>query len=115
MSEFDSVVPAFGTATGEAIAVIGAARRPARPSGEIDAEFFGLPSAGPAVAGPGRAVLLEPLWEALEDAGVVPATAAGEGVGVFLALPPAVKDESEVSDSDPDVASVLAFAELVGT
>ncbi|MFF2951445.1 type I polyketide synthase [Kitasatospora sp. NPDC057965] len=115
MSEFDSVVPASGTATGEAIAVIGAARRPARPSGEIDAEFFGLPSAGPAVAGPGRAVLLEPLWEALEDAGVVPATAAGQGVGVFLALPPAVKDESEVSDSDSDVASVLAFAELVGT
>ncbi|MFF2661926.1 type I polyketide synthase, partial [Kitasatospora sp. NPDC058032] len=125
MSEFDSVVPAFGTATEEAIAVIGAARRPARPSSEIDAEFFGLPSAGPAVAGPGRAVLLEPLWEALEDAGVVPAAAAGEGVGVFLALPPEAAEDggpgtSDADSDDPefdpdsDAASVFAFAELVG-
>ncbi|MFE2108569.1 type I polyketide synthase, partial [Kitasatospora sp. NPDC059463] len=105
MSEFDSVKPAFDMMTGEAVAVIGAARRPARPSDGIDAEFFGLPSAGSAVAGPDRAVLLEPLWEALEDAGVVPSAPAGSGTGVFLALPQGPDD-----DGGED-----AFAALVGT
>ncbi|MFF8772951.1 type I polyketide synthase [Kitasatospora sp. NPDC015120] len=111
MSEFDSVKPAFDMMTGEAVAVIGAARRPARPCDEIDAEFFGLPSDGPAVADPDRAVLLEPLWEALEDAGVVPSGPAGSGTGVFLALPPGADDDG---GEDAFTALVGAALRLAG-
>ncbi|MDT0309907.1 acyltransferase domain-containing protein [Streptomyces sp. DSM 44917] len=55
-----------------AIAVIGRACRPPQGTG-FDAEFFGLPSDGSLPPDPGQDLLLELLWEAVEDAGFVPA------------------------------------------
>ncbi|MCX4745011.1 SDR family NAD(P)-dependent oxidoreductase [Kitasatospora sp. NBC_01287] len=50
----------------------------------FDPEFFGISPAEAAASDPQQRLLLELAWEALEDAGVRPATLAGRPAGVFV-------------------------------
>ncbi len=50
---------------------------------EFDPEFFGISPREAVVLDPQQRLLLEGAWEALEDAGIDPATLRGEPAGVF--------------------------------
>ncbi|MFI2287584.1 SDR family NAD(P)-dependent oxidoreductase [Streptomyces niveus] len=50
----------------------------------FDAEFFGISPREAAAMDPQQRLMLELCWEALEDAGVLPASLAGADVGVFV-------------------------------
>ncbi|MBZ6477419.1 type I polyketide synthase, partial [Streptomyces griseocarneus] len=86
MSGSESVLPEFEAVQMNAIAVVGSAHRPPEECDAFDAEFLGLPADGAAATGiPGGPAVLELLWEAMEDAGVLPATAAAHRPAVHLA------------------------------
>jgi phthiocerol/phenolphthiocerol synthesis type-I polyketide synthase C len=50
----------------------------------FDAEAFGISAREAAQMDPQQRVLLEVVWEALEDAGIPPSKTAGEAVGVYV-------------------------------
>ncbi|MFJ4667725.1 SDR family NAD(P)-dependent oxidoreductase [Kitasatospora purpeofusca] len=50
----------------------------------FDADFFGLAAGEAAAADPQQRLVLELAWEALEDAGILPAALAGRRAGVFV-------------------------------
>ncbi len=51
---------------------------------DFDADFFRIPPRDAAAMDPQQRLILELGWEALEDAGIVPAELAGRSVGVFV-------------------------------
>ncbi|HEX3324050.1 MAG TPA: SDR family NAD(P)-dependent oxidoreductase, partial [Solirubrobacterales bacterium] len=53
---------------------------------EFDAEFFGISPREALAMDPQQRLLLESCWEALEDAGIDPATLRGEPAGVYAGL-----------------------------
>ncbi|MBK6012041.1 type I polyketide synthase, partial [Streptomyces sp. MBT53] len=50
----------------------------------FDADFFGVSPREAAETDPQQRLVLELAWEALEEAGIVPATLAGSSVGVYM-------------------------------
>ncbi|HEY2334047.1 MAG TPA: SDR family NAD(P)-dependent oxidoreductase, partial [Solirubrobacterales bacterium] len=71
-------------------------------AGEFDAEFFGISPREALAMDPQQRLLLEGAWEALEDAGIDPASLRGEEAGVFAGIstqdyaPGAVAVESDL-------------------
>ena len=55
-------------------------------AGSFDAEFFGISPREALAMDPQQRLLLESCWEALEDAGIDPASLRGEPAGVFAGL-----------------------------
>ncbi|MFJ9766797.1 SDR family NAD(P)-dependent oxidoreductase, partial [Streptomyces erythrochromogenes] len=96
-----------GGSTGEPVAVIGlSCRVPGTdgPAGDFDPAFFGLGPEAAASVDARQRLLLERCWEALEDAGVVPASLRGAG-GTGLFLGPDGPDDGD--DGDEDLAGAV--------
>jgi pimaricinolide synthase PimS1 len=66
---------------------------------DFDAEFFGISPREARAMDPQQRLLLESAWEALEDAGIDPASLRGEPAGVFAGI------------SSQEYGSVSSFAE----
>ncbi|MGC9502012.1 SDR family NAD(P)-dependent oxidoreductase, partial [Streptomyces sp. WG7] len=75
-------------------------------AGDFDAEFFGISPREAVATDPQQRLLLETSWEALEHAGIDPASLAGDPVGVFVGAIPSGYSEV-AARSDEDVAGHL--------
>ncbi|MBB4787231.1 type I polyketide synthase, partial [Streptomyces rapamycinicus] len=73
---------------------------------EFDAGFFGVPPAEAHAMDPQQRLVLELAWEALEEAGIVPASLHGTTTGVYLGV--MGDDYARLTFGDPDGPSAYS-------
>ncbi|TRU34966.1 MAG: hypothetical protein EWV50_07530 [Microcystis aeruginosa Ma_MB_F_20061100_S20] len=78
---------------------------------QFDAEFFGISSEEAIKIDPQHRLLLETSWEALEDAGLVPANLAGINAGVFIGI--SGNEYQNLLSEDPTFYSTLGTLECM--
>ena len=78
---------------------------------QFDAEFFGISPEEAIKIDPQHRLLLETSWEALEDAGLVPANLAGINAGVFIGI--SGNEYQNLLSEDPTFYSTLGTLECM--
>jgi 3-oxoacyl-(acyl-carrier-protein) synthase/thioesterase domain-containing protein/acyl carrier protein len=78
---------------------------------QFDAEFFGIPPREADFIDPQHRLLLEVAWEAIQDAGIVPASLAGSATGVFIGL----SSHNYATMLHRNAANIGAFSNIGGS
>lgn len=81
---------------------------------EFDARFFGISAREAQSMDPQHRLLLEVVWEALEDAGIAPTALAGSATGVFIGISSSDYAQRTLINTDaPDAHAVTGSSHAV--